>query len=32
MYGSYEMERLIDGRRFDVKIPEFIMFVPHLLN
>jgi ApaG protein len=32
MYGSYEMERLIDGRRFHVTIPEFVMFAPLKLN
>ena len=32
MYGTYEMERQIDGKKFKVTIPEFIMFVPHKLN
>lgn len=28
MYGTYGMERLIDGRRFEVIIPEFVMIAP----
>jgi len=32
MYGTYLMERLMDGKRFRVVIPEFTMVVPHLLN
>jgi len=32
MSGSYTMERLIDGKKFDVKIPEFHMIVPFRLN
>ena len=32
MYGTYEMERLVDGRKFLVTIPEFVMFAPLKLN
>jgi ApaG protein len=32
MEGVYEMERTMDGRTFDVKIPSFTLIVPHLLN
>jgi len=32
MYGSYEMKKIIDGTRFHVSIPEFIMIFPHKLN
>ena len=32
MYGSYLMERLVDGHRFRVAVPEFIMFLPWRLN
>ena len=32
MYGTYLMERIIDGSRFDVHIPEFHMVVPSRLN
>ena len=32
MYGTYLMERQIDGKLFEVKIPEFIMSTPYLLN
>ncbi len=32
MFGSYMMERVMDGSRFEVEIPEFIMEVPFLLN
>lgn len=32
MYGTYLMERVLDGRRFKVKIPEFIMTAPYRLN
>ena len=32
MYGTYTMERVMDGKKFKVKIPEFTMFVPYKLN
>ncbi len=32
MYGTYLLERIIDGEKFRVSIPEFIMVVPHKLN
>ncbi len=32
MYGTYLMERVLDGRRFKVKIPEFTMTAPYRLN
>jgi len=32
MEGAYEMERVVDGRRFKVVIPEFNMIVPFKLN
>lgn len=32
MYGAYQMERLVDGKKFDVKIPAFMMVVPFKLN
>ncbi len=32
MYGFYTMERVMDGKKFEVKIPEFTMFVPYKLN
>jgi ApaG protein len=32
MYGYYMMERLVDGKVFKVKIPEFQMIVPFKLN
>ncbi len=32
MYGHYMMERLVDGNRFKVAIPEFTMVVPYKLN
>lgn len=32
MHGIYLMERIIDGSRFDVYIPEFHMVVPSRLN
>ena len=32
MYGYYMMERLVDGSRFKVAIPEFTMVVPYKLN
>jgi len=32
MKGYYIMERIVDGRLFNVEIPEFIMIVPFKLN
>ena len=32
MAGTYLMERIFDGRRFQVTVPEFTMIVPYLLN
>ncbi|MFY0606903.1 MAG: Co2+/Mg2+ efflux protein ApaG [Cyclobacteriaceae bacterium] len=32
MLGYYTMERMVDGKRFDVKIPAFDMVVPFKLN
>lgn len=32
MEGYYIMERLVDGKRFKVKIPKFEMVVPFKLN
>ncbi len=32
MYGTYTMERVIDGKQFKVNIPEFTMVVPFKLN
>jgi ApaG protein len=32
MFGFYVMERLVDGRKFSVAIPEFDMIVPFKLN
>lgn len=32
MAGSYIMERVVDGRVFNVTIPEFLMIVPFRLN
>lgn len=32
MHGIYFMEREIDGKLFNVKIPEFLMIVPYKLN
>jgi ApaG protein len=32
MAGSYIMERVIDGARVEVKIPEFILVAPQRLN
>ena len=32
MYGTYLMERVIDGKKFQVKIPEFTMVAPFKLN
>ena len=32
MKGAYTMERIVDGKIFNVLIPEFNMIVPYLLN
>ena len=32
MVGTYEMERIVDGSNFRVKIPEFMMVAPVRLN
>jgi ApaG protein len=32
MYGFYTMERILDGKQFNVEIPEFMMIVPYLNN
>ncbi len=32
MRGAYLMERLIDGKRFEVAIPEFVMTAPYRSN
>ncbi len=32
MYGTYLMEKQIDGTTFEVEIPEFVMIVPYRLN
>lgn len=32
MYGTYLMEKIIDGTRFDVHIPEFELVEPSRLN
>jgi ApaG protein len=32
MRGTYLMERLVDGRQFNVIIPEFVLIVPYQLN
>lgn len=32
MVGKYTMERLVDGRQFEVEIPEFVLIVPYKLN
>lgn len=32
MTGTYQMERLVDGRLFQVHIPEFTLVVPYRLN
>lgn len=32
MHGSYTMERQIDGRKFEVKIPIFNLIVPYRSN
>jgi ApaG protein len=32
MRGSYEMERVVDGVKFKVNIPEFYLIAPYKLN
>ncbi|KAA5540167.1 Co2+/Mg2+ efflux protein ApaG [Adhaeribacter rhizoryzae] len=32
MRGTYLMERLVDGKQFNVVIPEFVLIVPYKLN
>lgn len=32
MFGYFTMERLIDGKKFTVQIPEFVMVAPAYLN
>ena len=32
MLGSYTFERIVDGKTFIVKIPEFTMVIPYKLN
>lgn len=32
MLGTYTMERIIDGKKFDVIIPEFVLIAPYKLN
>jgi ApaG protein len=32
MHGTYLMERQLDGKLFEVNIPEFVMVVPYLKN
>ena len=32
MRGTYLMERLVDGKQFNVIIPEFVLIVPYKLN
>lgn len=32
MKGTYLMERLLDGKQFNVTIPEFVLVVPYRLN
>lgn len=32
MFGSYLLERQLDGKRFRVRIPEFMLVVPMRLN
>lgn len=32
MVGTYQMERVVDGSQFTVKIPEFTMIVPWKMN
>ncbi|UBM59111.1 Co2+/Mg2+ efflux protein ApaG [Marinilongibacter aquaticus] len=32
MYGTYTMERVLDGELFEVAIPEFHMITPYIQN
>lgn len=32
MHGYYTMEKLLDGKYFNVNIPEFMMMVPFYMN
>ena len=32
MFGTYTMERVYDGKRFEVVIPEFVLITPYKLN
>jgi len=32
MHGIYIMEKIMDGKTFNVVIPEFTMIVPYILN
>lgn len=32
MYGTYLMERMVDGKKFNITIPEFSLTVPYKLN
>jgi ApaG protein len=32
MRGTYLMERIVDGKQFNVNIPQFVMVVPYKLN
>lgn len=32
MKGTYLMEKVVDGKKFRVTIPEFVMVVPYKLN
>ena len=32
MRGTYLMERIVDGKQFDARVPEFTMVVPFRLN
>lgn len=32
MKGSYEMKRIVDGRKFRVNIPEFYLIAPYKMN
>jgi ApaG protein len=32
MSGTYTIEKVLDGKKFEVKIPEFVLVVPYLLN
>jgi ApaG protein len=32
MVGTYQMERIVDGTKFNVNVPEFVMVAPIRLN